>query len=49
MKDSVVILGSSGHAKVVIELFRAADKLQVIGCTAESESGGTVGGVPVIG
>ena len=34
--DSVVILGTSGHAKVVIELFRAATDLEVIGCTGAS-------------
>lgn len=49
MRDSVVILGAGGHAKVVIELFRAANELEIIGCTAGSESGRTVCGVPVIG
>jgi UDP-perosamine 4-acetyltransferase len=47
--DSVVILGTSGHAKVVIELFRAATDLEIIGCTGASGSGATVCGVPVIG
>jgi UDP-perosamine 4-acetyltransferase len=49
VRDSVVILGTSGHAKVVIELFRAVNELEVIGCTAGTESSGMVCGVPVLG
>jgi UDP-perosamine 4-acetyltransferase len=49
MKDSVVILGAGGHAKVVIELFRAVDNLEIVGCTTGSGFGRTVCGVPVIG
>lgn len=46
---AVVILGSGGHAKVVIELVRAEGKYQIKGCTGLGESGFVLGDVPILG
>lgn len=48
MKE-VVILGSGGHAKVVIEILREHADVQLIGCLAPEPGGRPVCGVPVIG
>src|SRR5271166_4662676 len=45
----VVIIGSGGHAKVVIELVRAEGKYQIKGCTGLGERGFVLGDVPVLG
>jgi len=45
----VVIIGSGGHAKVVIELVRAEGKYQIKGCTGLGESGFVLGDVPILG
>ena len=47
--EAVVIIGSGGHAKVVIELVRAEGKYQIKGCTAPGESGFVLGDVPILG
>lgn len=47
---AVVIIGSGGHAKVVIELVRAEGKYQIKGCTTgRGESGFVLGDVPILG
>src|SRR3984893_5701873 len=46
---AVVIIGSGGHAKVVIELVRAEGKYQIKGCTGLGESGFVLGDVPILG
>jgi UDP-perosamine 4-acetyltransferase len=46
---AVVIIGSGGHAKVVIELIRAEGKYQIKGCTGLGESGFVLGDVPMLG
>ena len=47
--EAVVIIGSGGHAKVVIELVRAEGKYQIKGCTGLGESGFVLGDVPILG
>jgi len=47
--EPVVIVGSGGHAKVVIELIRAEGRYQVKGCTGLGESGFVLGDVPILG
>ena len=45
----VVIIGSGGHAKVVIELVRAEGKYQIKGCTGLGERGFVLGDIPILG
>ena len=45
----VIIVGAGGHAKVVIELFRAEGRYQPVGCTDTDPNRSTVLGVPVLG
>jgi len=47
--EAVVIIGSGGHAKVVIELIHAEGKYQTKGCTGLGESGFVLGDVPILG
>jgi UDP-perosamine 4-acetyltransferase len=47
--EAVVIVGSGGHAKVVIELVRAEGKYQILGCTGLAEGGFVLGDVPIFG
>lgn len=45
----VAVIGSGGHAKVVIEAMRAAGDLTIVGCTDAKPSASHVLGVPVLG
>jgi UDP-perosamine 4-acetyltransferase len=45
----VVVLGSGGHAKVVIEILRQRSDFEIVGCLGREGSGPPVCGVPVIG
>jgi UDP-perosamine 4-acetyltransferase len=47
--EAVVIIGSGGHAKVVIELVRAEGKYQIKGCTGLGETGFVLGDIPILG
>ena len=47
--EAVVIVGSGGHAKVVIELIRAEGKYQIKGCTGLGEGGFVLDDVPILG
>jgi UDP-perosamine 4-acetyltransferase len=47
--EAVVIIGSGGHAKVVIELVRVEGKYAIKGCTSLTESGFVLGDVPILG
>jgi UDP-perosamine 4-acetyltransferase len=47
--EAVVIIGSGGHAKVVIELVHAEGKYQIKGCTGLGETGLVLGDVPILG
>jgi UDP-perosamine 4-acetyltransferase len=47
--EAVVIVGSGGHSKVVIELVRAEGKYQILGCTGLAEGGFVLGDVPILG
>jgi UDP-perosamine 4-acetyltransferase len=47
--EPVVIIGSGGHAKVVIELIRAEGKYQIAGCTGLTGGGFVLGDVPILG
>jgi UDP-perosamine 4-acetyltransferase len=45
----VIIIGAGGHAKVVIELFRAEGRYRPVGCTDADAGMKSVLGVPVLG
>lgn len=47
--SKLVIVGAGGHARVVIELFRATGCHEICGCTSDSADTGDVLGVPVVG
>ena len=47
-RSPLVIVGSGGHAKVVIEIIRAQGVFDIIGCTDPGASGEVLG-VPVLG
>jgi hypothetical protein len=47
--ETVVIIGSGGHAKVVIELIQAEGKYQIAGCTGLGGEGFVLGDVPILG
>lgn len=47
--DALVILGSGGHAKVVIELVRAEGKYEIRGCTGPAGSGNVLDQVSILG
>jgi UDP-perosamine 4-acetyltransferase len=49
LRDKLVIIGSGGHAKVVIDILRNADGFSLIGCTDPSNDRMTVMGLPVLG
>ena len=47
---SVVVLGSGGHAKVVIDILRAMGGFDILGCIADdTDPDRLVSGVPIIG
>jgi UDP-perosamine 4-acetyltransferase len=48
-QSSVLIVGAGGHAKVVIELFRAEQRYHIAGLVGPSASAPSILGVPVIG
>ena len=48
-QPSVVIVGAGGHAKVVIELIRAAGEFRIVGCTDPGAVARDVLGVPLLG
>ena len=48
-QSSVLILGTSGHAKVVIELFRAEQRYQIAGLIDLDPASRSLLDVPVIG
>jgi UDP-perosamine 4-acetyltransferase len=47
--ESVVLIGSGGHAKVVIELIRAEGKYRITGCTGLAPGGFVLDDVPILG
>jgi UDP-perosamine 4-acetyltransferase len=47
--EPVVIVGSGGHAKVVIELVRAGGNNLIVGCTGLAEVGFVLSEVPILG
>jgi UDP-perosamine 4-acetyltransferase len=47
--EAVVVIGSGGHAKVVIELVQAEGKYQILGCTGLAETGFVLGDIPILG
>jgi UDP-perosamine 4-acetyltransferase len=49
MARDIVILGAGGHAKVVIELFRAMGGWRILGLLDSGRAAQTVLGLPVIG
>jgi len=44
-----LLIGAAGHAKVVIELFRAAHSYEPVGLVVQEASTGSVLGVPIVG
>jgi UDP-perosamine 4-acetyltransferase len=49
IKPEVVVIGSGGHAKVVIELIRAQGIYRIAGCTDADSAAKEVLGVPLLG
>lgn len=49
MKERVVIIGSGGHAKVIIELFVDQGDFKIEGCVAAGEQSGSLLGFPILG
>jgi UDP-perosamine 4-acetyltransferase len=49
MKPEVVIVGSGGHAKVIIDLIRGNREYEIVGCTGVVPGQNNVLGVPVLG
>ena len=49
MRPQVVVLGASGHAKVVIEILEETREWNIIGCTTTRELSGEVLNYPVLG
>jgi UDP-perosamine 4-acetyltransferase len=49
--NRLVILGSGGHAKVIIDIFMDAGSFEIVGCTSgdPADAGTSVLGIPVIG
>ena len=47
--DRIVVLGSGGHAKVVIDVVRSAAMFTVAGCVAPKGQEGAIEGVPILG
>jgi UDP-perosamine 4-acetyltransferase len=47
--DQVVLLGGGGHAKVIVELFRAAGCYEVAGCASKDPAAALALGIPVLG
>jgi len=45
----LLLIGAGGHAKVVIELFRAAHAYEPVGLVVREPSTGSVLGVPIVG
>jgi len=45
----LILLGAGGHARVVLELLRAAGGFEVLGLVDSRGGGGFVGGVPILG
>jgi UDP-perosamine 4-acetyltransferase len=48
-QPSVVVIGAGGHAKVIIELLRAAGEYEIYGCTDPAAKDASVLDVPVLG
>jgi sugar O-acyltransferase (sialic acid O-acetyltransferase NeuD family) len=49
MKPQVVVVGGGGHAKVVIDILRGADEVDIIGYTDPGEHYGELCGCPYLG
>jgi UDP-perosamine 4-acetyltransferase len=49
MTDRVVILGASGHAKVIIDILQDAGGLEIVGCTSGDPGAAPLLGIPVLG
>jgi UDP-perosamine 4-acetyltransferase len=47
--QQTIIIGAGGHAKVIIDILRAAPAVELVGCTAMTTKSGFVAGVPVLG
>ena len=45
----LVVLGAGGHAKVVVEILRELEGVELVGCTSAAPVGGEVGGIRVVG
>jgi len=47
--DQIVIIGGSGHAKVVIEILQESGRFEIVGCTVKNSAAPFVLDVPVFG
>ena len=49
MNKKIVIIGSGGHAKVIIDIFNSTKKYKIIGVTSPDKIKKTISGIPVLG
>jgi UDP-perosamine 4-acetyltransferase len=49
MKPKVVIVGASGHAKVIIDILKSCGKYEIVGCTSAFGNSKDIDGVPILG
>ncbi|MEW6418727.1 MAG: acetyltransferase [Nitrospirota bacterium] len=49
MPKKIIIIGSGGHAKVIIDILKSSDNYKIIGCTDASLKQKDIMGLPVLG
>lgn len=49
MSNKIVIVGTGGHAKVIIDIFRSMKKYKIIGATTADKTKKNISGIPVLG
>ena len=49
MRTRVALIGAGGHAKVIIDILRSEDSVEIVGCVSPDPSPVEVLGVPVLG
>lgn len=49
MKQKIVIVGASGHAKVIIDILKSQGSYDIVGCTNIIGTGERIEGIPIIG
>lgn len=49
MKKKVIVVGASGHAKVIIDILKGQGIYEIVGCTNTTGIGKDIEGVPIVG